>query len=207
MMKTILTLFLMFFFGFVFSQSQKIDSLKMVLTNEPSDAVRFQLYDELRRFYSESDRDSALFYIEKMFTLANEIGQNLATASALSSKGYQLTQKGNYRDALKNLLQAITIAEEVENEKDSWLIYENNKPGTIKSSVLASAISRIGLLMTYTQNYQQALLQLRNAKRSALLIGEDGLVTSAEAVISRVYIELNKLDSALFLLIVLSKDI
>ena len=194
---TTLAVFLIFSFGFVFSQSREIDSLRLVLGNVPSDAVRFQLYEELRRFYAESDRDSALYYIEQTITLAKGKGQNLVTASALSLKAYQLTQKGNYRDALKYLLQAITIAEEAENEKDSWLLYEYYKPGTIKSSVLANIDFRLGLLMAYAQNYEQALLQLRKTRRSAILIGDEDLVASAETAFSRVYIQLNKLDSAL----------
>ncbi len=157
MKTTSLTLILMFSFGFAFSQNQKIDSLKLVLKNAPTDAARFHLYEALSRFYAESDRDSALYYIEKTITLAKGKGQNLVTAYALSLKAYQLTQKGNYRDALKYSLQAITIAEEVENEKDSWLVNERDKPGTIRASVMAGTNFRLGLLMAYTQNYEQAV--------------------------------------------------
>jgi signal transduction histidine kinase len=197
MKRTTLALLLVFSFSFVFSQSREIDSLRLVLRDVPGDAARFQLYEELRRFYAESDRDSALYYIEQTITLAKGKEQNLVTASALSLKAYQLTQKGNYRDALKYLLQANTIAQEAENEKDSWLLYRYDKPGVLKSSVLADIDFRLGLLMAYTQNYEQAILQLRKSRSVAILIGDKELVASVETAFSRVYIQLNKLDSAL----------
>lgn len=143
MMRTlILTFLLSLAWSPGFAQSREIDSLTQALKNAPNDAVRYQLSDELYGVYEESDRDSALYYAEMGMMLAKGKGQKLVIASALSWKGYQLTQKGKYGDALQCLLQAITIAEEAGNEEDSWLLYRYDKLHhlqALKSSLLDQA--------------------------------------------------------------------
>jgi len=198
MMKTIgFTLLLFLVWGLVFSQNRKFDSIMLALKNASSDAVRYQLNNELYAVYEESDRDSALYYAEMGMMLAKGEGQNLAFSSSLSWKGYQLVQKGRYGDALQCLLQAISIAEDAGNEEGSWLLYRYDNPETIRLSILARTNQMMGLLMVYTQNYEQALYYLREAKRIALLNGEKRRVGTADMVFGRVYIKLNKLDSAL----------
>jgi signal transduction histidine kinase len=198
MMKTIgFTLLLSLLWGLVFSQNPKLDSIMLALKNAPNDAVRYQCSDELYGIYEESDRDSALYYAEMGMRLAKGKGQNLVFSSGMSWKGYQLVQKGSYGDALQCLLQAINILEDAGNEEGSWLLYRYDKPETIRLSILARTNQMMGLLMVYTQNYDQALYYLHEAKRIALLNGEGRRVGTADMVIGRVYIKLNKLDSAL----------
>ena len=193
----ILTLFLVLVWSLGFSQSHKPDSLMWALKDAPNDAVRYQMCDELYGFYEEVDRDSALYYAEMGIKLAKRKGQRLVLALSLSWKGYQLVQKGRYGDGLQCYLQAIHIAEGTKNEEDSWLLYRYDKPETIRFSILARTHQMLGFLMSYTQNYEQAISQLREAKRIAWSNREMSRVGIVEMVLGRVYLKLNKLDSAL----------
>ena len=193
----ILTLFLVLFWSLGFSQKQRIDSLMWALKNAPNDAARYQMSDELYGYYEEVDRDSALYYAEMAIMLAKRDGQNLVLASSLSWKGYQLVQKGRYGDGLQCYLQTINITEGTKNEEDSWLLYRYDKPETIRLSILARTHQMLGFLMSYAQNYEQAILQLREAKRIAWSNREMSRVGIVDMVLGRVYIKLNKLDSAL----------
>ncbi len=197
-MKTIsLTLFLTVIYIFAFSQNKIIDSLSRAFNQPGTDKVKFLISEQLYGQYEELDRDSALFYAEKGLTLANKNGQNLAISYTLASKGYQFTQKGRYGDALQCHLQSIDIFKKSASEEDSWLLYLYDNPDSLKLSIWSRTHQFMAILMSYTQNYEQAIFHLKEVKKTAFIHNNKARLGTADAVLARVYIKLNKLDSAL----------
>ena len=73
---------------------------------------------ELGFYFSESNRDSSLFYYEYALQIAQKNKKKLSEASSLAMKGYQLTMKGLYSESLQTFLQSFNLIDETKTEKN-----------------------------------------------------------------------------------------
>ena len=106
-----------------FAQKTKPDSLKQALKIATTDSDRNNIYVELLSYYSDVNKDSALFYADKCLALAKQNNDKLAEASYLTKKGRQYAHMGSYAASYQSLLLALRIAEDPNNEeKNGWLM-------------------------------------------------------------------------------------
>src|SRR6187200_2261212 len=89
-----ITLFLLLPF-YTKAQQKGSDSLLMALKNAANDTVRMVTLKELVSYYTESDRDSAMFYVENAITIAKKINQPLWVAELLLLKAYLFQKQEN----------------------------------------------------------------------------------------------------------------
>ncbi len=181
------------------AQQNANDSLKNAFNLATYDSTRFNAARELYYYYQELDRDSALYYTERMVILSKENKQNLALCESLVSKGYQLTQKGFYAVALPYFLDAFKIVNDPQTVKGSWGSW------LVKDATAAnSRIAQLGAthyffsnLMYRTQNYEQELFHLKEAMKGGAAIGHNPSMATVHINMGRRYLRMNKLDSAL----------
>jgi two-component system NtrC family sensor kinase len=188
------------------AQQQLPDSTLHALKNASTDSMRYRASHEAYLYFEEINRDSALYYTEKCLLLSKKNGKLLVTARGLASKGYILTGKGQYAEALENLLKAFAIAEDPKNASNSWFTdnvwYAKQKlsPDQTRLFVLELTHHMYGILMHATQNTSQQIFHFREARRLAKLINSDQRVMLADMNLGEAYLSANKIDSALIFL-------
>jgi hypothetical protein len=79
------------------SQQRAIDSLQRLLATATTDSARYQLTSNIAYNYGTTDYDSALYFTNKSWLLAQKNGMKLNEASALASKGYIVSFTKTYR--------------------------------------------------------------------------------------------------------------
>jgi len=111
--KTTLIIILTILTLSVFSQQQKIDSLKLVLSTTKIDSVKIKLYDNIAYYYlNEANNDSSIYYYKKVLKLAN-IQLNYKYISVSNYfLGYVYFNKSFYSIAEDYLKVALMIAKE-----------------------------------------------------------------------------------------------
>lgn len=129
-------------------QQSHPDSLRTILQNATNDSVRYNASYNLTLHFLESNRDSALYYIEKRLFLAKKNDIKLGEAAAFTSKAYQLNSMGKYSEAFQYLLQAFEIAKNPKNEEVlGWKLTQYPIPGKNRQIVLATTHHVLGGLM------------------------------------------------------------
>ena len=99
---------------------EQLDSIQHVLRNTRNDTLKMSAYRDLHFYFSEMDRDTALYFAEQQLSLAQKLHQKLWEASAWESIGYVTQIEGNYPKAYKALSLALKIAEDANSEKGNW---------------------------------------------------------------------------------------
>ncbi len=173
------------------------DSTVRALKNASNDSLRYRANLQAYFYFEEINRDSALSYNAKALLLARKNNKTLLVARDLASKAYQLTTTGRYAEALNNLLQAFTIAEDPKNASSSWFINRQSTPEKGRLLILALVHHMFGVLMDRTQNTEQMILHFKEAKRIAQEINNAQRIMLADMNLGNAYITLNKIDSAL----------
>ena len=183
-----------------FAQKTKPDTLRMLLQNSTSDSVSYLANMELGFYFSESNRDSSLFYYEYALQIARKNGKKLSEASALAMKGYQLNMKGLYSGSLQSFLQSFSIIDETKTEKNSWMFSPGyvGTQNTYRSAVLARSQAIYSTLMRNTQNVAEELIYLKESINTAKTINYLWRAAVSELNLGMAYLKLNRLDSALF---------
>ncbi len=199
-MKSTLTVaFLLLFHLIAQGQQSYPDSLRTILQNAPTDSVRYNASYNLTLHFLESNRDSALFYIENRLSLAKKNDVKLAEAAAYTSKAYQLNAIGKYSEAFQNLLQALEIAKNPKNEEVlGWKLTQYPIPGKNSQIVLATTHHVFGGLMRNAGNFEQEIIQLKEALRIAEEINHADRQMTANMNLGSAYFKMNQLDSALY---------
>jgi two-component system, NtrC family, sensor kinase len=199
-------LFLLLIPVLAIAQQHLPDSTLHALKNASNDSMRFRASQEAYLYFEEINRDSALYYTEKCLSLSKKNNKQLATARGLASKGYFLTGKGQYAEALENLLQAFAIAEDPKNASKSWFTdngwYTRQRfsPEQTRLFVLQLTHHMYGILMRVTENIPQQILHFKEARRLAELINSGGRLMLADMTLGEAYLMANKTDSALVFL-------
>jgi signal transduction histidine kinase len=199
-MKSTLTVaFLLLFHLIAEGQQSYPDSLRTILQNAPTDSVRYNASYNLTLHFLESNRDSALFYIENRLSLAKKNDIKLAEAAAYTSKAYQLNAIGKYSEAFQYLLLAFEIAKNPKNEEVvGWKLTQYPIPGKNRLIVLATTHHVLGGLMRNAENFEQEIIQLKEALRIAEEINHADRQMTANMNLGSAYFKMNQLDSALY---------
>ncbi len=199
-MKSLLKITLLLLLPFIaHAQQSKPDSLRKILQNASTDSARYNASVNLYFFFLEANRDSALFYAEKRLTLARKNNIALAEAAALISKAYQYNAIGKYSEAFQNLMLALRIAEDPKTEeKEGWKVTQYPIPGVNKQIVLSTIHHVLGGVMRNAANYEQEIIQLKQAVQIAVQINHPDRQMTGNMNLGSAYLKMGKLDSALY---------
>jgi tetratricopeptide (TPR) repeat protein len=114
------------------------DSTVRALKNAYNDSLRYRANYSAYFYFEETNKDTALFYANRMFLLAAKNNKKLAMADALNCKGYQLSNMGRFAEALQCLLQAFRIGKDPKNDNKSWFRNQQNTPENSRLMVLST---------------------------------------------------------------------
>ena len=100
---------------------KNIDSLLKALKVANTDSAKYFIYAELITSYTETNRDSALFYNDKCMALSLKNGNLISYANELGFKGYQLSHLGKLGESYKCLTEAFAIVNKTSaTDKTTW---------------------------------------------------------------------------------------
>lgn len=114
MLRYLLSLFSVLCFSAAFSQ---IDSLKAYAKSAKADTSKAEAYIKIAKSYynNEGLLDSSLVYYDKAAVLYKKLNLPSKLSKALNGKGLMYREKGVYKDALDNCLQALSLSEGVKD--------------------------------------------------------------------------------------------
>jgi len=181
------------------AQQHLPDTIVQAINTASNDSLRYNGNHEAYLYFEEINKDSALYYNENCLALSKKDKKDLVTARCLASKGYLLTSRGQYAEALKNILQAFAIAEDPKNVSNSWFT-DSYSPEQTRFFVLALTHHMYAILMRSTHNTQQEILHFAEARRIAALIDNKPRIMLADMNLGGAYLSANKTDSALIFL-------
>jgi len=199
-MKYCLKILLFIFFPFVINaQESLIDSLKISFWQAVTDSARYHEGRKVYDYYEEANRDSAFYYADQNFQLAQKNNKKLAQALTIDNKAYQLIGMGRYAEALQFLLEAFKIANDKNNDNEkTWQVtFTSSFAGNNRLLMLAYTHHIFGILMWQTDNNEQAIVHFREARRISSEIGHHTRQMMANMNLGRSYLNANKADSAL----------
>ena len=173
------------------------DSTLQAFKRATDDSARYAANIQAYNYFEETNRDSALYYQNRIFLLAQKNNKKLLVARSLASKGYQLTAMGRYAEALKTLLNAFAIAGDPKNASNSWFVTPQSTPEKTRLLMLSLIHHMFAILMDRTENTEQLIFHFKEAKRIALQINNPVRIMLADMNLGGAYINLNKIDSAL----------
>jgi two-component system NtrC family sensor kinase len=188
------------------AQQHLPDTIRQAIETASNDSLRFKANHDAALYFEEVNKDSALYYNNKCLLLSEKDQKKLVTARCLAAKGYLLTGKGQYADALKYILHAFSIADDPKNASNSWFMdkssYANLKYSPEQARLLTLALTHhmYAILMRSTHNTEQEIFHFKEARRIAALIKNSQRVMLADMNLGGAYLSANKPDSALIFL-------
>ena len=197
MLKIILLLLMPVFVNAQISEPDSLRGLREALQKAPNDSTRTQVYSRLLLYYYLTNLDSPLYFADKIVYISQKNHQKLAEAGALNFKGASLTQLGQYASALQCFMQAFAIAEDPKSENTNWSFLNNYTHGKYRLFVLGQTHFFFANLMQEVDNTTQAITHHKEAKLIGEKIGNPLRVLRADQMLGNIYLNLNKLDSAL----------
>ncbi|MBK5271260.1 MAG: hypothetical protein JJE22_09625, partial [Bacteroidia bacterium] len=192
-----LLLMLIPFLSFAQPQQTYLDSLQLALKNAANDTVRMDSYGRIANYYSEIKRDSSLLYIAQGLSIAQKLKLRFTEAGFLQSRGFVLTNIGNYPEALESLYQALKIAEDPAIEKNIRNLPDGQSPQNARLNTLGGIHLIMGHLYGSTGNNYKKVSEYLIAIEFADSVQNNGLKITATMNLGNGYLKLNKLDSAL----------
>jgi tetratricopeptide (TPR) repeat protein len=168
-----------FFVSSLSAQQQRADSLKNLLSTAKSDTALSSILLKLSSEYTSTQPEIALQYGYQALQLAEKTNYNTVKSRARISVGYILGYAGNYVKALQLFLEAKSIAEEYD-DKDA----------------LSNCYHQLGNLFKWKKDFVAAAENYKKAIFYRELNGEEMFYTTPMNL-GVVYLELNKMDSAL----------
>jgi two-component system NtrC family sensor kinase len=179
------------------------DSLKVVLSHTTNDTIKMSTLYNISGYYTESNRDISLSYIEQALVISKKLNLPYNIANALLVKAYILMHQGNLPLSFKLVNEAIVIIKDEKNEKNAYIDKTDEfaiYPHKYRLSLLAIAYHYMGNLYARSGNREKAIAYYKEEiKIFELLKSKTGLTTS-NMNIGSIYLELDKLDSAQFYL-------
>ncbi len=172
-------------------------SITRELKNASNDSLRYVANTRAYLFFEETNRDSALYYVDKILSVAKKNNKPLLIARALASKGYQLTGASRYPEALKTLLQAYAIVNDPKNASNSWYLNPQSTPEKTRLLMLSLTHHMFAILMNRTENAGEMIFHFKEAKKIALQINNSPRVMLADMNLGSAYTDVDRLDSAL----------
>ncbi len=197
-MRNCLTFLLLLLLSFTSNAQQSpVDSLHQALLKAESDSAKYQIFGNIYSYYSEINRDSALYYADQQIVLAKKNNSPLLEAGTLSLKAYQLTHLGRFGEALKTFLNAFKIAEDPENEKTIKWLPTNTTALKTRLRILGGIRINFGHLLKYTDNTEQCIHEYFEGKKMAEETDNKGALYLVYMNLGQMYSKTGKLDSAL----------
>jgi two-component system, NtrC family, sensor kinase len=199
-MKRILKIILLLMLAaFVMAQPDEpqLDSLHRSLNYAANDTIRMDVYLNLALYYNEINQDSALFYLANGLPIAQKLNVKLYEANFFENRGYMLTRIGNYPKALESFLASLKIVEDPESEKYAWNLPNDQTPRMERLNILGYLHLTMGHLYGRTNNTEKQISSYQQSIAIAESLQDSRLAALANWNMGRVYIMLNKLDSAL----------
>lgn len=145
-LKIILVLLLPFF-ALSQSENEDINNLHFELKNATTDELKMLALSGIASYYTESLRDSSMFYRQKSITYAEKLDQPLWKARFLLSKAYLLQKDVNLSSSLKLCNEALTIANDAKNEKNVFIPKDARVIGfplKFRLQIISSAYHQLG---------------------------------------------------------------
>lgn len=170
-----------------------------------NDTIRLNNFCQLALKYSEVNRDSAIYYADIAFSIAEKLHQKFYQASILSDLGYTLLSNGDYENALTKLLVANKLIEDKNIAKDVIITpffnkyFTSNDPKINRIILLGYIKNSLAMLYGRTENFDKQLSELKEAKKIIETETTDlNLRWTINNNIANAYLNMGKLDSALY---------
>jgi two-component sensor histidine kinase len=170
-----------------------------------NDTIRLNNFCQLALKYSEVNRDSAIYYADIAYSIAEKLHQKFYQASILSDLGYTLLSNGDYGNALTKLLVANKLIEDKNIAKGVIITpffnkYFTSKDPKINRIILLGYIKNsLAMLYGRTNNFDKQLSVLKEAKNTIETETTDfNLRWTINNNIANAYLNMGKLDSALY---------
>ena len=181
MKKTVFAILMFFSSQTLFSQY--IDSLLQARFNNRHDTDRVFTFLRLSNAYSDFDRDSAMQFAQQALDLAISNDFDKGQAQSLNIIGSILTSTGNYPKAFEYHLDALKIAEKLDNQ-----------------TLIAAIYNNLARVSTERSDYRTALEYLFKAKSTFEKLDRQDYVATVLLNIGDAYDRMDKSDSAIFYL-------
>ncbi len=192
-----------------FSQSFDLEDLKKRLSITINDTLRIVQLDSLAVGYSEINVDSSFLYSELKLELSKALGYKINEASALNMKAYALLNMGNYPASLLTFLNGIDIAIDPKSEKiiipekyryTISKISPDRSPRAYRLQTLSFLYFNLGILYENAGNSEKALNNYFESMHLGELTNNKQVIAGACLNTGRVYLYIQKNDSALYFL-------
>jgi two-component system, NtrC family, sensor kinase len=180
------------------TQITQLESLHRNLKNASNDTIKMDVYLNLALYFNEINRDSSLFYLAHGLPIAQKLNLKLYEAQILENRGYMLTGIGNYPKALVSFLASLKIVTDPESEKYVWNLPNGQTPQKERLTKLGYLHLTMGHLYGRTNNTDKQISSYHQTIAIAESIQDSGMMGLGNMNLGNVYLELNKLDSALF---------
>jgi len=193
-------LFLLLLPVFVAAQFQRnqLDSMHQVLRNATNDTIRMDAYAKLCSYYDDVNLDSSVYYGEKGIVIAKQLQLYLNEVEMLTNMSWPLVKMGNYPRSLKVLNQALEIAGDPTNEKNTWHLLKGQTPRSYRIDLLGNVHAAFDYLYGYTGNYGKQITEAYEGIRLFESVKDTLLQAYTYSDIGNAYFKLNKFDSALY---------
>ena len=178
------------------------DSLGLILRTTTNDTLKMSICKDLTFYYSEINRDTALYFGEQQFALANKLGQKLWQSAALGEIGYVTQRLNNYPKSLISLTEAITIAEDEKNETGCALPNKFSGDGNVHNArliILAAIYQQTGFLFGVLGINERATSNFQKALKVCEIVDDKVGLGDAKMNFGEFCLRANKLDSAYML--------
>jgi len=184
---------------FVTAQVQpgQLDSIYKVIRDAANDTIRMEAYSNLGFYYDDVNLDSSVYYSERGIVIARRLNLKLNEAEMLMNICFPLAKMGNYPQAYKVLTQALEIAGNSSNEKNTWRLLKGQTAETYRVSLLGYTHMGFDNLYYFTGDHEKQLQSAFEAKKLAESIKDTVMLAQICPDIGDAYMKLNKLDSAI----------
>ena len=182
-MKKTIFIILLIIFSLRSLYSQYTDSLRQALIINTHDTDRVFTFLRLSNAYADYERDSALQFAQEALNLAIHKDFKKGEAQSLNIIGSILTSTGNYPKAFEYHLEALKIAEILNNQ-----------------TLIAAIYNNLARVSTESSDYRTALMYLFKSKSTFENLDRQEYVATALLNIGDAYDRMHKNDSALHFL-------
>jgi len=191
----IVLLLLLPFFAKAQSQQKYVDSLLQALKVATTDSAKYFINRELIEYYTETKRDSALYFIENCMVLSVKNGNQISYALQLGNKAYQLSHLGKLGESYKYFTEAFAIAKNpAAVDKTSW----NYKKSQTDSArlILLEGLHLKYYLLEYRNKNTKDLFHLYEARKIAAQVNDSIFLIETYKFEAWALIDHEKFDSA-----------
>ncbi len=179
-------------------QRRQLDSMHQVVQHAANDTIRMDAYTKMGSYYDDVNLDSSVYYGEKGIVIAKQLQLNLNRAEMLTNMSWPFVKMGNYPRSLKVLNQALEIADDPTNEKNTWHLLKGQTPRSYRIDLLGNVHAAFDYLYGYTGNYETQMTEAYEGIRLFESVKDTLLQAYTYTDIGHAYFKLNKFDSALY---------